>query len=109
MKSEKYMTLVLPRKAVLRILLPERATADQTHRSTCRVRFSPLVRYPGRWLAFNTFAGILSAALTLQFATWLAKNYDLRYVSYYLSASAVLTFIGLLLFPEAKENDLVRN
>jgi hypothetical protein len=75
------MTLVPPRKAVLRVLLPARATADQTHPSTCRVRFSPSVRYSGSSLA-SIFAGILSASLTLQIATWLAKNYDLPYVSY---------------------------
>jgi hypothetical protein len=30
-------------------------------------------------------------------------------VGYYLSASAVLTFIGLLMIPETKDNDLAAN
>ena len=32
-----------------------------------------------------------------------------RYVGYYLSTSAVLTFIGLLLIRETKDDDLVRS
>jgi hypothetical protein len=32
-------------------------------------------------------------------ATWLAKNYGLAYVGYYLSAAAVLSFLALLVKP----------
>ena len=41
-------------------------------------------------------------------ATWLAKTYGLQYVGYYLSASAVLTFLGLLMIRETKDEDLAR-
>jgi len=67
--------------------------------------FPTPVRYSGSSLAFN-FAGILGASLAPYIATWLARNYGLPYVGYYLSASAVLTFIGLLMIPETKDNDL---
>jgi metabolite-proton symporter len=70
--------------------------------------FPTPVRYSGSSLAFN-FAGILGASLAPYIATWLAKNYGLPYVGYYLSASAVLTFIGLLMIPETKDNDLAAN
>ena len=67
--------------------------------------FPTAVRYTGSSLAFN-FAGILGASLAPYIATWLAKNYGLQYVGYYLSASAVLTLIGLLLIRETKDEDL---
>jgi sugar phosphate permease len=64
------------------------------------------VRYTGSSLCFN-FAGILGASLAPYIATYLAKNYGLQYVGYYLSASAVLTFIGLLMIRETKDEDLL--
>jgi len=67
--------------------------------------FPTPVRYSGSSLAFN-FAGILGASLAPYIAMWLAKNYGLPYVGYYLSASAVLTFIGLLMIRETKDDDL---
>jgi len=67
--------------------------------------FPTPVRYSGSSLAFN-FAGILGASLAPYIAMWLAKNYGLQYVGYYLSASAVLTFIGLLAIRETKNDDL---
>jgi hypothetical protein len=39
---------------------------------------------------------------------WLAKNYGLQYVGYYLCLSAVLTFAGLLAIRETKDDDLAR-
>jgi len=66
------------------------------------------VRYTGSSLSFN-FAGILGASLAPYIATYLAKSYGLQYVGYYLSTSAVLTFIGLLLIRETKDDDLVRS
>jgi predicted neutral ceramidase superfamily lipid hydrolase len=36
----------------------------------------------------------------------LAENYGLQYVGYYLTGSAVLTFLGLLLIRETKDDDL---
>jgi MFS family permease len=67
--------------------------------------FPTPVRYTGSSLAFS-MAGILGASLAPYIATWLAKNYGLRYVGYYLTGSAVLTFLGLLLIRETKDDDL---
>jgi metabolite-proton symporter len=67
--------------------------------------FPTPVRYTGSSLAFST-AGILGASLAPYIATWLAKNYGLEYVGYYLTGSAVLTLIGLLLIRETKDEDL---
>jgi metabolite-proton symporter len=67
--------------------------------------FPTPVRYTGSSLSFN-FAGILGASLAPYIATWLAKTYGLQYVGYYLSTSAVLTLIGLLLIRETKDEDL---
>jgi MFS family permease len=67
--------------------------------------FPTPVRYSGSSLAFN-FAGILGASLAPYIATWLARNYGLQYVGYYLSGSAVLTFLGLLMIRETKDDDL---
>jgi metabolite-proton symporter len=67
--------------------------------------FPTPVRYTGSSLAFN-FAGILGASLAPYIATWLAKTYGLPYAGYYLSASAVLTLIGLLSIRETKDEDL---
>jgi metabolite-proton symporter len=67
--------------------------------------FPTSVRYTGSSLAFN-FAGILGASLAPYIATYLAKKYGLQYVGYYLSMSAVLTFIGLLSIRETKDEDL---
>jgi len=67
--------------------------------------FPTPVRYSGSSLAFN-FAGILGASLAPYIATWLARNWGLEYVGYYLSASAVLTFVGLLMIRETKDDDL---
>jgi MFS family permease len=68
--------------------------------------FPTQVRYTGSSLAFN-FAGILGASLAPYIATWLARTYGLRYVGYYLSASAILTLFGLLAIKETKDEVLV--
>jgi MFS family permease len=67
--------------------------------------FPTPVRYTGSSLAFN-FAGILGASLAPYIATWLAKNYGLQYVGYYLTLSAALTLIGLFAIRETKDEDL---
>lgn len=67
--------------------------------------FPTSVRYTGNSLAFN-LAGIFGASLAPYIATWLAKNYGLQYVGYYLSAAAVLTFLALLSMRETKDEDL---
>jgi len=67
--------------------------------------FPTTVRYTGSSLAFN-FAGIVGASLAPYIATWLAKNYGLQYVGYYLTTSAALTLIGLVMIRETKDEDL---
>jgi len=57
--------------------------------------FPTAVRYTGASLAFN-LAGILGASLAPGIATWLARDYGLHYVGYYLSAAATLTLLALL-------------
>jgi MFS family permease len=67
--------------------------------------FPTTVRYTGSSLAFS-MAGILGASLAPYIATSLAKTYGLQYVGYYLSASAVITFAGLLMIRESRDEDL---
>jgi MFS family permease len=67
--------------------------------------FPTSVRYTGSSLAFS-IAGILGASLAPYVATWLATTHGLPWVGYYLTGSAVLTFVGLLLIRETKDDDL---
>ncbi len=67
--------------------------------------FPTSVRYTGSSLTF-TFAGIFGASLAPYIATWLAKNYGLQYVGYYLTGAAALTFAGLLAARETKDEVL---
>jgi hypothetical protein len=65
------------------------------------------VRYTGSSLTFN-LAGIFGASLAPYIATWLAKSHGLHYVGYYLTASALLTLVGLFASRETKDDDLSR-
>lgn len=67
--------------------------------------FPTPVRYTGSSLAFS-FAGIAGASLAPYAALWLAKNHGLKYVGYYLTASALLTIVGLLMIKETKDKDM---
>ena len=67
--------------------------------------FPTSVRYSGSSLAFN-LSGIFGASLAPYIATWLAKNWGLQYVGYYLCGSAVLTLFGLAMIHETKDKDL---
>lgn len=67
--------------------------------------FPTAVRYTGSSLAFST-AGILGASLAPYIATWLATRHGLTFVGFYLTASAVVTFIGLLMIPETRSENL---
>lgn len=67
--------------------------------------FPTAVRYTGSSLAFS-MAGILGASLAPYIATWLARNYGLQYVGYYLTGSALLTIIGLLMIGETRDLEL---
>lgn len=53
------------------------------------------VRYTGASLSFN-LAGIFGASLAPYLATWLAANYGLQAVGYYLSIAAMLSALALL-------------
>jgi metabolite-proton symporter len=67
--------------------------------------FPTAVRYTGSSLTFN-LAGIFGASLAPYAATWLATHYGLGYVGYYLTGSAVLTLLGLLMTRETKDTEL---
>jgi metabolite-proton symporter len=57
--------------------------------------FPTSVRYSGASLTFN-LAGIIGAAFAPMIAIWIATNYGLDFVGYYLSAAAVISVISLL-------------
>jgi metabolite-proton symporter len=67
--------------------------------------FPTSIRYTGSSLTFN-FAGIFGASLAPYIATWLASNYGLQWVGYYLSVAAALSIIGLLATRETKDQKL---
>jgi metabolite-proton symporter len=67
--------------------------------------FPTSVRYTGSSLTFN-LAGIFGASLAPYIATWLAKNYGLNYVGYYLSLASLVTLVGLLAARETKGETL---
>jgi metabolite-proton symporter len=67
--------------------------------STTLARMFPTqVRYTGASLAFN-LAGIVGASMAPYLAVWLASQYGLRSVGYYLSVAAALSLLGLWLAP----------
>ena len=68
--------------------------------------FPTAIRYTGSSLTFN-LAGIFGASLAPYIATWLANNYGLQYVGYYLTAAALLSLTGLLAIRETKDEVLV--
>jgi metabolite-proton symporter len=67
--------------------------------------FPTRVRYTGSSLTFN-LAGIFGASLAPYIATWLAQNYGLQYVGFYLTAASALTLVGLLGIHETKDETL---
>jgi metabolite-proton symporter len=67
--------------------------------------FPTQVRYTGSSVTFN-LAGIFGASLAPYAATWLATNYGLASVGYYLAGSAIITIVGLLAVPETRDEHL---
>ena len=67
--------------------------------------FPTTVRYTGSSLTFN-LAGIFGASLAPYIATYLATNYGLQYVGYYLTGAAILTILGLLATRETRDQSL---
>jgi metabolite-proton symporter len=63
--------------------------------------FPTSVRYTGSSLTFN-LAGIFGASLAPSIATWLAKDYGLNYVGYYLTLASLITLVGLIAARETK-------
>jgi metabolite-proton symporter len=57
--------------------------------------FPTKVRYSGASLTFN-LAGIIGAAFAPMIAIWIATNYGLDFVGYYLSAAAIISVISLV-------------
>ena len=67
--------------------------------------FPTAVRYTGSSLTYN-FAGIFGASLAPYIATWLATNWGLEFVGYYLSASALLSLAALYVSTETRDTAL---
>ena len=67
--------------------------------------FPTRVRYTGSSLTFN-LAGIFGASLAPYIATWLAQNYGLQFVGYYVVGAALLTLVGLVAIRETKDQRL---
>jgi len=67
--------------------------------------FPTNVRYSGSGIAYNV-ASILGAALTPFAAVWLAKDFGVAYVGFYLSLLGTLTFIALWLSKETRDLSL---
>ncbi len=67
--------------------------------------FPTSVRYTGSALTFN-MAGILGASFAPLIATYLATQYGLQAVGYYLSAAATLSLIAFVLIKETRDVDV---
>ncbi|HET8818546.1 MAG TPA: MFS transporter [Xanthomonadaceae bacterium] len=67
-------------------------------------QFPAAVRYSGTSLAFN-LAGILGASLAPYAAMWLAAQFGVAAVGWYLAVAAVLTLAAVLTAPRARDDD----
>ena len=67
--------------------------------------FPTSVRYTGCSITFS-MAGIVGASLAPYIATWLATTHGLQFVGYYLTTSAAITFVGLLMIRETHGESL---
>ena len=64
--------------------------------------FPTEVRYSGASLTFN-LAGILGASFAPLIAIWLATTYGIAFVGYYLSFTALISFLALLAIRKQEE------
>ncbi len=64
--------------------------------------FPTQLRYTGASLTFN-LAGILGAAFAPMIAIWLATNYNLTYVGFYLTATATVSLLAFLIIKKDKQ------
>ena len=67
--------------------------------------FPTAVRYTGSSLAFS-MAGILGCVAGAIYRDVACDQYGLAFVGYYLTASAVMSFVGLLMIRETRREDL---
>jgi metabolite-proton symporter len=67
--------------------------------------FPTNVRYTGSGIAYN-LASILGAAVAPFVATWLAATHGVGWVGCYLSVSALVTLVALLIMRETKDRPL---
>jgi metabolite-proton symporter len=67
--------------------------------------FPTAVRYTGNSLSFN-LAGIFGASLAPYIATWLAQNYGLQFVGFYLTGAALITLAAWIAIHETKDRGL---
>jgi metabolite-proton symporter len=67
--------------------------------------FPTRIRYTGSSMTFN-LTGIFGASLAPYIATWLAQNYGLEFVGYYLVLASGLTLLGLLSIHETRDTAL---
>jgi metabolite-proton symporter len=67
--------------------------------------FPTRIRYTGSSMTFN-LTGIFGASLAPYIATWLAQNYGLHYVGYYLVGASALTLVGLRSVHETRDTEL---
>ena len=64
--------------------------------------FPTQLRYTGASLTFN-LAGILGAAFAPMIAIWLATNYNLTYVGFYLTVTATVSLLAFLIIKKDKQ------
>jgi metabolite-proton symporter len=64
--------------------------------------FPTHLRYSGASITFNS-AGIIGAAFAPIIAIWLAKNYGIGFVGYYLSVAALISFVAFLTIRKKEE------
>ncbi len=68
-------------------------------------QFPTTVRYSGTAITYN-LGGILGASLAPYASIWLARNYGLAAVGWYIAASGALALVGIALVRETRDAEL---